>query len=129
MNMKIYINHEIYWGLLGLLFIRIILMNEQIFFIVTILYFLHFILKYRKLRVPKIQGLKLYAIFIFYSTIVGLTLYPVRNVIRDLFYIVPTVLWILIGYNLSSKNDTGKSIKKTLYAYGALISVKCVLSF
>lgn len=129
MNMKIYINHEIYWGLLGLLFIRIIMMNEQIFFIVTILYFLHFILKYRKLRVPKIQGLKLYAIFIFYSTIVGLILYPVRNVIRDLFYIVPTVLWILIGYNLSSKNNTGKSIKKTLYAYGALISVKCVIEF
>ena len=129
MIMKLYIDHEVYGGLLALLFIRIILMNDQIFFIATMVYFFYWILKYMKFKVPQIQGLKLYAVFIFYSTMVGLILYPVRNVIRDLYYILPTVIWIIIGYNLSAENNTGKSMWKTLYAYGAMISIKCVIEF
>ena len=34
---------------------------------------------------------------------IGLVLYPVRNVIRDLYYIVPTVLWAVIGYIYQQK--------------------------
>ena len=74
-------------------------------------------------------GLKLYMTFIIYSTIIGFCLYSTRNVVRDLFYIVPTVLWIIIGYNLCANNKTGKSLLKTLYLYGMVISIKCVIDF
>ncbi len=74
-------------------------------------------------------GLKLYMTFIIYSTIIGFCLYSTRNVVRDLFYIVPTVLWIIIGYNLCADNKTGKSLLKTLYLYGMVISIKCVIDF
>lgn len=74
-------------------------------------------------------GLKLYMTFIIYSTIIGFCLYSARNVVRDLFYIVPTVLWIIIGYNLCADNKTGKSLLKTLYLYGMVISIKCVIDF
>ena len=67
--------------------------------------------------------------FIIYSTIIGFCLYSARNVVRDLFYIVPTVLWIIIGYNLCANNKTGKSLLKTLYLYGLVISIKCVIDF
>lgn len=127
--MKIYLSREIYWGLLTLLLIRIILMNDQFFFMVTMAYFMLWILKHLKFRVPQILGFKFYTVFIFYSTVAGLVLYPVRNVIRDLYYIAPTVLWIVIGYNLSAERNTGKSMRKTLYVYGAMISIKCMIDF
>lgn len=82
-----------------------------------------------KLRIPQMAGLKLYMTFIIYSTIIGFCLYSTRNVVRDLFYIVPTVLWIIIGYNLCADNKTGKSLLKTLYLYGMVISIKCVIDF
>lgn len=127
--MKICRNSEIYWGILALLIARIFLNNEQAFFVLSLTYFLTWMLKNMKLRIPQIYGLKIYVTFIIYSTIMGFWKYSTRNVIRDLFYIVPTVLWIIIGYNLCVDNRTGKSLLKTLYLYGMVISVKCVIDF
>lgn len=127
--MLIYRDKEIYYGLLILLISRIFLENEEVFFLLSLVYFSACVSKTMKLRIPQITGLKLYMIFIIYSTIIGFCLYSARNVIRDLFYIVPTVLWIIIGYNLCANNQTGKSLLKTLYLYGMVISIKCVIDF
>lgn len=132
MSMMSYLKYEIFWGLLILLLFRVFLQDEQMFFITTALYFGIWVLRRLKIYIPKIVGLKLYTIFILYASLIGFVLYNTRNVIRDLFYIVPTVLWIVIGYNFSCENvyTAGeKSLLKTIYIYGAIISLKCLLEF
>lgn len=112
-----------------LLLARIFLMNEQIFFVMTLAYFLLCVMKQMKFRIPQIAGFKWYMIFIMYSTIMGLVLYSSRNVIRDIYYIAPTTLWIIIGYNLCAENNMGKSMIRTLYLYGMIVSMKCLTEF
>ena len=127
--MQIYRDKEIYYGLLILMISRIFLGNEEVFFVLSLIYFFACVSRTMKLRIPQMAGLKLYMTFIIYSTIIRFCLYSARNVVRDLFYIVPTVLWIIIGYNLCADNKTGKSLLKTLYLYGMVISIKCVIDF
>ena len=113
---------EIYWGIIILLLCRTIVENEKMFFILSIFYLLYIVMTNKKLYLPKVPGIKMYVLFVLYGTIMGLFLYNFRNVLRDLFYILPALIWIFIGYNLAFK-DNNKSIIKTLYIYGGIVSI------
>lgn len=121
---------EIYWGILFVLLIRIVTENKEIFFVISFLYFLLHITKNFKLYIPKIPGLKLYIVFILYGTVLGIYMYSVRDVFRDLYYVLPSLLWMFIGYHLSQTNESSdKSLYKTLYIYGAIVSVNSIVRF
>ena len=119
---------EIYWGIIILLLCRTIVENEKMFFILSIFYLLYIVMTNKKLYLPKVPGIKMYVLFVLYGTIMGLFLYNFRNVLRDLFYILPALIWIFIGYNLAFK-DNNKSIIKTLYIYGGIVSIICICNF
>lgn len=99
------------------------------FFILSICYYFLLVIKLRgKVVFPRVPGLKLYVGVIAYTTLVGFFLYTTRNVIRDLYYILPTVLWIFIGASESAQNPE-KDIKKTIFLYGTFITLKNFLLF
>lgn len=94
------------------------------FFILSICYYFLRVIKLKgKIVFPRVPGLKLYVCVIAYTTLVGFCLYTTRNVIRDLYYILPTVLWIFIGASESAQ-DPGMDIKKTIFLYGTFITLK-----
>lgn len=99
------------------------------FFILSICYYFLLVIKSRgKIVFPRVPGLKLYVCVIAYATLVGFCLYTARNVIRDLYYILPTVLWIFIGASESAQNPK-KDIKRTIFLYGTFITLKNFLFF
>lgn len=99
------------------------------FFILSICYYFYLVIKLKgKFVFPSIPGLKLYVSVIAYSTFVGFHLYTTRNVIRDLYYILPTVLWIFIGASESLENPE-KNIIKTIFLYGTFIMLKNYVIF
>lgn len=99
------------------------------FFILSICYYFYLVIKLKgKFVFPSIPGLKLYVSVIAYSTFVGFHLYTTRNVIRDLYYILPTVLWIFIGASESVENPE-KNIIKTIFLYGTFIMLKNFVIF
>lgn len=99
------------------------------FFILSICYYFLLVIKLKgKVVFPRVPGLKLYVCVIAYTTLVGFFLYTTRNVIRDLYYILPTVLWIFIGASESEQNPE-MDIKKTIFLYGTFITLKNFLFF
>lgn len=99
------------------------------FFVLSICYYFLLVIKSKgKIAFPRVPGLKLYVGVIAYTTLVGLCLYTTRNVIRDLYYILPTVLWIFIGASESAQNPE-KDIKRTIFLYGTFITLKNFLFF
>lgn len=121
----------IFWDLLVLWILRIFILSAQAFFIVSLTYFAMLILSNRgKTWIPKVPGIRLYLLFVLYGTFFGLLLNPVRNIVRDLYYILPTLLWIFIVYHLRNKsNESHKDMMATLYLYGGVISTKCIVAF
>ena len=94
------------------------------FFVLSICYYFLLVIKSKgKIAFPRVPGLKLYVGVIAYTTLVGLCLYTTRNVIRDLYYILPTVLWIFIGASEADQKPEG-DLKKTLFLYGTFITLK-----
>ena len=105
--------------------------SAQSFFLVSCAYLLYLILNNRmKLIVPKVPGVRLYIIVIIYSAFVGLFLYSIRSVIRDLYYVLPTIVWIFIGgYIAHYDYQKQKDFFKTLFLYGGFISIKVLIEF
>lgn len=106
---------EIMWTLVLIYTLRIAeKVSEEVLFFVYILLIILLIGFAKKIIIPQLPGVLLYAIVIFYTTIVGFTLYNARNVERDFFYVVPTVIVIVLGYYANCAFDKRKSIVKTL---------------
>lgn len=120
---------EVSIPLLLLLALRVFI-QEEVFFILSAIYFICLIIKNGEIYFPELPGLRLYTFFILYATFVGFYCYSTYNVLRDLLYILPSVLWIFIGYHLCKFNaDSEISILKTMYVYGGLLSTKCIITF
>lgn len=83
-----------------------------------------------KLIVPSAPGFRLYIIVIVYSSFFGFFLYNTRSVIRDMYYVLPTIVWIFIGsfiVHLGYKRQ--KDFFKTLFLYGGFVSIKVLIEF
>lgn len=76
----------------------------------------------QKLIIPKISGMRFYCLFIIYSFLLGVALYPLRNVLRDLYYVLPSVIIIILGYYLYRIYNKNASIMKTIVMLGTIIS-------
>lgn len=119
---------DVYTGIL-LIMIAGTFLNPQYFFIVSIGFYLVRLVKSGfKMVIPCVPGFKLYMAVILYGTIAGLFVYSTRNVVRDLYYVLPTVLWILIGANAAVFRNE-KDLIKTLFLYGAFVSIKSAVMF
>lgn len=119
---------DIYTGML-LVMIAGTFMNSQYFFILSIGYYAVQLTKSGlELAVPCVSGFKLYITVILYGTIVGLLMYGTRSVVRDLYYVLPTILWILIGTNAAFLEDE-KDLFKTLFLYGSFVATRAAVTF
>lgn len=122
---------EINWLLLILLVFGYMNFDAKIFFIVSIVYYLYLLYKNRlKMIVPHVPGIRMYFIFIIYSSLIGLTMYTLRNVVRDMYYVLPTFLWIMIAYHLKTKDkEDSKDILKTLFVFGGFVALSSFVVF
>ena len=134
MNLSIKINtkniREIIWPIYFLTVIKLLartkIGNEELFLIYcAIVVFLAVYSK--KIRIPRIAGMNPYLFFIFYSSIIGFFLYPTRNVVRDMFYFLPTVIVMIMGYYLYLYYGKSKSLVKTLELSGLTYSTYVIL--
>ena len=127
----VYINRSINWELLVLILLGTYFLNNQLYLMVSIAYL--GLLIYRseyKFNFTNMYGIKFYLIFIVYSTFVGLLFNPLRSVVRDLSYILPSVIWIYIGYySKRLEKNSIKSTFKTICLYGTIVSFLCFFKF
>lgn len=76
----------------------------------------------KKIIVPNIWGLKLYLFFIVYSSVVGFLLYRTRSVVRDMYYVIPTVVLVILGYYIYCIYSKTKSIERTIVMLGTIFA-------
>lgn len=118
-------------GLAFLFILQVFSINPRLFFILSCGYFL-ILIKKSDLRVyyARIPGMNLYLIFILYSAVLGLASSGLRNIARDLFYVLGSVIWIFIGLQIKEDNaECSESLMKTLIFYGGAVSLKCFVDF
>lgn len=115
------------WSLLAMVCIGAFFLNGQQFFLLAIAFMGIFVIRNNYLiAIPKVPGIKCYICAIFVSLVVGIFVNSIRNVARDLFYILPSLLWLFIGYNLTIKEGSIDTILKTMFLYAGIISLYCI---
>lgn len=105
------------------------LLNIKMAFLTYVALVIYLIFSLKKIIIPNIRGMRLYLFVLFYSTVVGLSQYNVRNVIRDLYYILPTIVLMVLGYYLFMFYGEKASLVKTLIIVGSIISTYVVFRF
>ena len=113
------------WSLV-ILFVLGFYIDYKLYFILSIGYIL--IQLRGKFLKPRVPGLLLYFLVIIFSAFVGFFVHGFRDVIRDLFYVIPSIIWIVYAFNLPEMYSVG-SIKKTLYCAAVITSCLCVFNF
>ena len=119
-------NTDIIWPLVFIQLLRLIGIGDTITFIIMLGYIVAMFVKAKKIIIPHIAGIRLYLIVICYSAFVGFLLQSTRAWSRDIFYILPTVIIIFLGY-FCNKIYPDKSILKTIYVIGLMISIYAFL--
>lgn len=124
------IGRNVYVDVLALMILGTYI-SEQLFFLVSCAYLFYLILNNgMKLIVPRVPGFRLYIIVILYSALIGLFLYSTRSVVRDLYYVLPTIVWIFIGGYIAHYDcRKQKDFFETLFLYGGFISIKILIEF
>lgn len=124
MVIKIKLKHDIVWPLLLILLLQYWGVSGEKILALTVIWYIYLSVKNNKIKlmIPKVRGLGFYSLIILISVIVGLIINLPRDIAKDIFYSVPTVLIIAVGYmyNVSEKE---RSIKKTLYLAGVIMSL------
>lgn len=128
MSIQLKISKDINLILLFILILKVNGINEEILFIVSMIYLFILVFRNKKIHVPKITGIAFYSWIIIYATMIGIVVNPIRDVVRDLYYILPTVSWIFIGYYLCKQNSSKDKLLRTLYIYGSINSIVCFIN-
>lgn len=133
MNDSIKINttkyKDIIWLLVVLYVARLIMIdNDQLFLFVYLGLILIVIGFAKKIYLPNVVGLYPYMILVTLMATIGLVLRKTRYLERDLFYILPTIFLVILGYYLFSAYRK-KSIVKTIVAYGLISSIYSFILF
>ena len=119
---------EISWTVVLLFFLKYMgLVPSQQMFIIYAIILVIMIGFAKKIIIPYVNGLLLYFVFIVYSTGIGLLLYETRTVVRDLYYVFPTVVVIVLGYYLKIVYNGRVNILKTIAFCGAMASTICFI--
>lgn len=82
----------------------------------------------KKIIFPNIAGLRFYLFFVLYSTVIGLALYGTRNVARDLYYVMPAIVLIILGYYFRVMHGREVSIMKTMVLCGVIVSISAIIN-
>lgn len=123
-------NAEICYSLLAIICIGALFLSGQQFFLLAVLFFGVIILRdHFLLVIPKVPGIRSYIIAIVISLLLGLFVNDIRSIIRDLYYILPSLLWLFIGYTCTIKQGSIDIILKSMFLYASIISIKCSLDF
>lgn len=133
MNDSIKINttkyKDIVWLLVVLYVARLVMIdNDQLFLFVYLGLILIVIGFAKKIYLPNVVGLYPYMILVTLMAAIGLVLRKTRYLERDLFYILPTIFLVILGYYLFSAYRK-KSIVKTIVIYGLISSVYSFILF
>lgn len=110
---KIRTDTEIFWGLVIFEIAIALGFSTVLIFSGILIYIICIFISSRKVIIPRIQSIWPYIIFIIYGTVVGLVKFGTRDVSRGLYYILPSVVLILLGYLLTIMYPK-KSIQKTI---------------
>lgn len=129
--MRISVDRSICWPLLALLCLRVLVTNTSVYFVLVVAACALWAMRYglRKVYILQIPGLASYLAFIAYAAVIGLLFHPVRDVVRDIYYLVPGILWIFIGYVLFRQRHASVSLFRTLYLFGGFVSLSCIVQF
>lgn len=123
-NLKKYSIKDIYWPLIILFMIKqlTILSAKQMFVLYGII-FVMIVSAAKKIIIPHIYGLYFYCGVIVFELITGAVLYEFRDLIRDIYYIVPTIIVIVLGYYFKLLDKNKSSILKTVVVCGGIASM------
>lgn len=121
---------KIHWDVL-ILMIGGTLIPGETFFLVACAYLLCLVFRnHMRLVVPNLAGFRLYLCVIGYALFAGLFLYELRAVVRDLYYLLSTVVWIWIGSLIAYLDRRHrKGFYQTLFLYGGFASLKTMAAF
>ena len=99
-----------------------IISNEMSCVIVTLLLIIY-IIKTKRIQIPHVRGMKFYAVYAVLLAIYGFAFYSVRSVARDVFYILPTIEFIILGYYYQKKERDENKIFRSVIYVGACIAI------
>lgn len=121
----------LFGSIILVLAVRLIIGNEKGFVILSVVLLAAFMVRGARFRFPSIPGFGLFCLSVTVSSCAGLYIHDTRDVLRDAFYILPSLLWVIIGYLLATNKGlwTGKSMLRTLYLYGALVTLSSYARF
>lgn len=124
MVIKIKIHNEIVWPLVVLLLMKYFGMQGELVLFMALIWLIYLSIRDNRmiLSIPSIYGFKLFLGFIVTGSFVGMVFNQTRDVAKDIYYIIPSIIVMMIGY-LYCKYDNEKSVTKTLYLTGTVISI------
>lgn len=113
----------IYWPIVLLMMARYFGLSEKIIFFIVVAAIIYIMGISKKIVIPNVNGLWFYSIMIIFSGCLGFILNGTRNLARDIYYVLPTIAFIILGYYLEKFNDKhAYSMINTMIVYGGLIS-------
>lgn len=129
-NMTRIFRRDIIWELLIVLTIGMFI-DSTYFFVLSFAYLIYILFRRKfSIKIPRLPGLKLYMALTLLNLAWGFFQYSARSVIRDVYYIAPTIIWVFIFSNiLNKKNTNDDSFYKTLFLYGFFNSINAFARF
>lgn len=124
MVIRLKIDRQIVWPLLIIYMVKYFTYNHILVFGMALIWLICLMFNRHSFTItlPRVNGLFFYMITIVMSVLIGLFLNDSRDVIKDLYYVSQVIVIITIGYLYEGLNN-GKSIKRTLYLAGTLMSL------
>lgn len=128
MVIKLKLENQMIWPLFFLLLAQFFAFSEKLLFIAILVWMIMLLVRNNRviITIPRVYGLKYFMLIIVVATFLGLLFNDMRDVVKDLYYILPSTVMIIIGYLYYGWNN-GKSLKKTLYVSGTVISIMSLI--
>lgn len=124
MVIRLRIDKQIVWPLVAMYILQFFFGANKVVYVASLIWLSFLMIRENSMIItlPRVGGLVFYFIVIVTTLIVGMFINEPRDVIKDIYYISQPVIIIVVGY-LYEGLDNGKSIKRTLYLIGTVISI------
>ena len=124
MVIRLRIDKQIVWPLVAMYILQFFFGANKVVYVASLIWLSFLMIRENSMIItlPRVGGLVFYFIVIITTLIVGIFINEPRDVIKDIYYISQPVIIIVVGY-LYEGLDNGKSIKRTLYLIGTVISI------
>lgn len=99
-----------------------IISNELCFILVTLILGI-MIIKAKKITIPHVKGMWFYTFYAVILVIIGLAFFVQRNILRDIFYIFPTIEFVILGYYYQRVEDDKDKLLKSVIYVGTCIAI------